>query len=54
MARQAGNTAAAQRVAAECVVHAETKDHMNWELMSEPPAKKLSGEEADAISEAVQ
>lgn len=52
MARQAGNPAAAQLVAAECVVHAETKDHMNWELMGEA-AKKLSGEEADAIAEAV-
>ena len=52
MAREAGNPAAAQLVAAECVVHAETKDHMNWELMGEA-AKKLSGEEADAIAEAV-
>lgn len=52
MAQQAGNPAAAQLVAAECVVHAETKDHMNWELMGEA-AKKLTGEEADAISEAV-
>ncbi len=53
MARQAGNPAAAQLVAAECVVHAETKDHMNWELMG-VAAKKLTGDEADAISEAVQ
>lgn len=53
MAQQAGNPAKAQLVAAECVVHAETKDHMNWELMGEA-AKKLSGEEADAISEAVE
>ena len=53
MARQAGNPAAAQLVAAECVVHAETKDHMNWELMGEA-AKKLTGAEAEAISEAVQ
>jgi hypothetical protein len=27
--------AAAQLVAAECVVEAETKDHQNWELMNE-------------------
>src|SRR5918993_925188 len=53
MAQRAGNPDAAQLVAAECVVHAETKDHMNWELMGEA-AKKLSGDEADAISEAVQ
>lgn len=33
MAQAAGNPEAAQLVAAECVVHAETKDHMNWELI---------------------
>jgi hypothetical protein len=33
MARGAGNPQAAQLVAAECVVEAETKDHMNWELI---------------------
>jgi ferritin-like metal-binding protein YciE len=27
---------AAQIVAAECVVDAETKDHMNWELLGSP------------------
>lgn len=32
-AQQAGDPAAAQLVAAECVVLAETKDHMNWELI---------------------
>lgn len=53
MAQQAGDPAAAQLVAAECVVHAETKDHMNWELMGEA-AKQLKGDEADALSEAVQ
>ena len=26
---------AAQLVAAECVVDAETKDHLNWELMGQ-------------------
>lgn len=52
MALQAGKPAAAQLVAAECVVHAETKDHMNWELMGEA-AKKLKGEEAKVITEAV-
>jgi len=38
-------------VAAECVVLAETKDHQNWELLGEI-AKKLTGEEKKAISEA--
>ena len=52
LARQAGDPAAAQLVAAECVVHAETKDHMNWELIGEA-GKKLSGDEAKVITEAV-
>lgn len=33
MAKAAGDPAAAQLVAAECVVLAETKDHQNWELI---------------------
>src|SRR5919197_1243629 len=33
MALEAGSPDAAQLVAAECVVHAETKDHLNWELV---------------------
>lgn len=32
-AQAAGNPEAAQLVAAECVVHAETRDHFNWELI---------------------
>jgi rubrerythrin len=39
---------AAQLVAAECVVEAETKDHMNWELIGEV-AEKLTGEEAKVL-----
>jgi rubrerythrin len=31
MAQKGGNAAAAEIVAAECVVLAETKDHLNWE-----------------------
>ena len=38
-------------MAAECVVEAETKDHMNWELIGEV-AKKLTGDEAKALKEA--
>jgi rubrerythrin len=41
----------AQLVAAECVVEAETKDHMNWQLIGEA-AKKLSGDEARTLTEA--
>lgn len=33
LAMQSGDTAAAELVAAECVVLAETKDHQNWELI---------------------
>jgi hypothetical protein len=51
MALKAGNPGAAQIVAAECVTLAETKDHLNWELMGEV-AKKLKGEEAKALKDA--
>jgi hypothetical protein len=33
LAKAAGNPEAAELVAAECVVLAETKDHQNWELL---------------------
>jgi rubrerythrin len=33
MALASGPPEAAELVAGECVVHAETKDHLNWELM---------------------
>jgi rubrerythrin len=42
---------AAQLVAAECVVEAESKDHMNWELIGEA-ARALTGEEAKVLREA--
>jgi len=51
MALQAGDPAAAQLVAAECVTHAETKDHLNWELIGEV-AKKVKGEDGKALKEA--
>jgi len=35
MANKEGEPGAAELVAAECIVHAETKDHMNWELIGE-------------------
>ena len=44
---------AAQLVAAECVVEAESKDHMNWELIGEV-SKKLTGEKAKILKEAHQ
>jgi ferritin-like metal-binding protein YciE len=44
---------AAQLVAAECVVEAESKDHMNWELIGEV-SKQLTGDEAKILKEAHQ
>ena len=52
-ARAAGNPDAAQIVAAECVVLAETKDHLDWELIGEV-AKELSGQEREIVSEAFE
>ena len=43
--------ASAQIVAAECVVDAETKDHMNWELIG-ALAEKLTGKEKKALKDA--
>jgi hypothetical protein len=51
MARESGEPAAAQLVAAECVVLAERKDHLNWELIGEA-AKKAKGETAEALQDA--
>ena len=53
MALKAGGPPeAAQLVAAECVVHAETKDHLNWELLGEA-ARGLKGEDAKAVKDAL-
>ena len=51
MALDSGTPEAAQLVAAECVILAETKDHQNWELIGEV-AKKLKGDEAKALKTA--
>jgi hypothetical protein len=53
MAKEAGNPEAAQVVAAECVVLAETKDHLNWELMS-IAAQEATGPTASALKDAVE
>jgi hypothetical protein len=45
--------AAAECVAAECVVLAETKDHKNWHAMK-AVAKKLEGDEARALKSACE
>jgi len=51
MALSAGSPAAAQLVAGECVVLAETKDHLNWELIG-LTAKKAKGDEKKALQDA--
>ncbi len=46
-----GPPEAAQLVAAECVTLAETKDHLNWELIGEV-AGKVKGERGKALKSA--
>jgi ferritin-like metal-binding protein YciE len=53
MAASQGEPEAAQLVAAECVVLAETKDHMNWELLSKA-AEKLTGAEKKSLEKACE
>ena len=50
MALKGNNRQAAQLVATECVVNAETKDHQNWELLGQA-AEKLSGAEGEALKQ---
>jgi rubrerythrin len=52
-ARAAGVPELAEIVATECVVHAETKDHLNWELLGEV-AGALTGDERKALEEAFE
>jgi len=51
MALKEGEPGAAQLVATECVVLAETKDHQNWHLLGEV-VKKAKGDVAKALKEA--
>jgi len=53
MAQAAGDPAAAELVAAECVVLAETKDHQNWELVGYV-AKKATGDVGKALQAAYE
>jgi hypothetical protein len=53
MALASGPPEAAELVAAECVVHAETKDHLNWELIGQV-VEKLSGAHKKALKEAYE
>jgi ferritin-like metal-binding protein YciE len=51
MAKDNGDPVAAELVAAECVCLAETKDHLNWELIGEI-AKKETGDRGKALKAA--
>ena len=51
MALRGPDLAAAQIVAAECVTLAETKDHLNWELLGEI-AKNSTGDQAAMFKQA--
>ena len=53
MAMTDAKPAAAQLVAAEAVVEAETKDHANWELMGKV-AEKASGKLASVLKDAYE
>ena len=53
LARESGRQQDAELVAAECVVLAETKDHLNWELLGQV-SENLNGPQAQAMSEAVE
>jgi rubrerythrin len=52
-ALQAGNPEAAELVACECVVLAETKDHADWELIAKC-AEKSSGNQKSVLQEAAE
>jgi hypothetical protein len=50
-AREAGDPSAAQIVAGECVTLAETKDHLNWELIA-MLGSKTGGKQARVLQKA--
>ena len=52
-ARKDGDPAAAELMACECIVLAETKDHLDWELLGEAAAK-LKGEPKKALQQAYE
>ena len=51
LARQKDSAEGAQLVACEAVVQAETKDHLNWELLHEA-SEKAKGDERNALGAA--
>ena len=52
-AKAAGDPTVAQLVACECIVLAETKDHMNWELLTKC-AERLGGAQKRVLEEACE
>jgi hypothetical protein len=52
-ARTAGNPAAAEIVACECVTLAETKDHLDWELIGQL-AEQGQGDGVEALKDAYE
>jgi ferritin-like metal-binding protein YciE len=53
LAQQGGEPAGAELVACECVVQAETKDHLNWSLLTRY-AEEANDDEAKALTEACE
>jgi rubrerythrin len=53
IALEEGTPEAAELVAAECVTLAETKDHLNWELLGEA-GKRVKGDEGKALRAAFE
>jgi len=53
MAKRSAPAEAAELVACECVVFAETKDHLNWTLLSKY-AEEAKGDVAKALKEACE
>ena len=53
LALKDGSPDAAELVAAECVTLAETKDHLNWELLGQA-VTKIKGEQAAALTSALE
>ena len=53
MALAANDPAAAELVACECIVLAETKDHFDWELIGQC-AKELPADQANALKQAYE
>jgi hypothetical protein len=53
LAQKAGDPQAAEIVAAECIVIAESKCHLNWELVGEL-AKKIKGDEGKRLKAAYE